>query len=146
MIKINFYQQLPLINETVSLICFVTSSCSSPITPIYNIHTSPTNQVPALSFSKNLYASHIQDFSDFQRLLPALSVHYHAFCPSRFSRFQFLMSLHHHTLIFFHVFHKCYFAWKSKQGIKCCNCSAAIFLPMLMLIGFLSAITQLIFD
>lgn len=117
MIKINFYQQLPLINETVSLICFVTSS-SSPITPIYNLHTSPTNPIPALSFSKNLYASHIQDFSDFQRLLPALSVHYHAFCPSRFSRFQFLMSLHHHTLSFFHVFHKCYFAWKSKQGYQ----------------------------
>lgn len=29
------------------------------------------------------------------------------------------------------------------RGIKCCNCSGTIFLPMLMLIGFLGAITPI---
>lgn len=112
MFKINFLSTV----TTVSWIWFVTSSWSCSIISIYNIHTSPTNPIPVLSSPKNLQACHIQVILVLTS--KDYSLQYH-FISTLSGLLGFLWwSLHLCIIrvsVFFHIFHKCCFAQKSKQ-------------------------------
>lgn len=143
MFKINFLSTV----TTVSWIWFVTSSWSCSIIPIYNIHTSPTNPIPVPSSPKNLQACHIQVILVLTS--KDYSLQYH-FISTLSGLLGFLWWSLHLCIIRVSVFSMSFTSAilprSQNRGIKCCNCSGGIFLPMLMLIGFLGAITQLVFD
>lgn len=143
MFKINFLSTV----TTVSWIWFVTSSWSCSIISIYNIHTSPTNPIPVLSSPKNLQACHIQVILVLTS--KDYSLQYH-FISTLSGLLGFLWWSLHLCIIRVSVFSISFTSAilprSQNRGIKCCNCSGGIFLPMLMLIGFLGAITQLVFD